>query len=106
MSSREFAEWAAYAQIEPFGPVRGDLRAGVVASVIAEVYRDPDKRSEPFTPAEFMPMFDWDAPVPGAASDFGPGPGHATPAPDPAVLFARLKAGLGLNKDEKGRGKG
>ena len=94
MSSREFAEWAAYAQIEPFGPVRGDLRAGVVASVIAEVYRDPDKRAEPFTPAEFMPMFEQD-------TGNGPEPGHATPAPDPAALFAKLKAGLGLNKEKR-----
>jgi hypothetical protein len=33
----ELAEWAAYYQCEPFGEERADLRAGIVASVIANV---------------------------------------------------------------------
>lgn len=31
---RLFLEWCAYFRVEPFGEERGDLRAGVIASVI------------------------------------------------------------------------
>ena len=34
---------------------RADYRAALVASVLANVNRDPKKRAEPFTPFEFMP---------------------------------------------------
>lgn len=30
---------------------------GILASVIANVHRDPDKRREPFKAADFMPKF-------------------------------------------------
>ena len=93
MSSAEFTDWVAYAQIEPFGQVRADLRAGLVASVIAEVYRDPKHRPEPFTPADFMPAFD---------TEPDPGPDLDRPPPDPDALFKKLKAGLQI----AGKGKG
>jgi hypothetical protein len=48
--------WRAYAQIEPFGEERSDLRAGIVASVIANVNRDP-KKGKAFNPQDFMPKF-------------------------------------------------
>lgn len=83
MSSAEFAEWVAYAKVNPFGLDRADLRAGIVASVIAEVYRDSKKRAEPYTPGDFMPVFDGGQEV-------------ESPPPDPAALFAKLKAGFGL----------
>lgn len=57
ISSRELTEWMAYAQVEPFGEERGDLRAGIVASTIANVNRDTKKRRKPFEPEEFMPKF-------------------------------------------------
>lgn len=85
MSSAEFAEWAAYAKLEPFGMARADFRSAIVASVIAEVYRDPAKRRDPYTPADFMPAFDGD-------------PAQEGPQIDPADLFAKLKAGLGLDR--------
>lgn len=53
MSSAEFAEWQAFAALEPFGPAREDERAGQVAAVIANVNRP--KGHEPFTPASFFP---------------------------------------------------
>ena len=31
------------------------MPAAVICSVIANVNRDPDRRAEPFTPADFMP---------------------------------------------------
>lgn len=50
--------WAAYYELEPWGEVRGDLRAGIVASVIANVNRDPKKKGQPFKPTDFMPDYD------------------------------------------------
>lgn len=31
------------------------LRAGIIASTIANCHRDPDVKRDPFTPADFMP---------------------------------------------------
>lgn len=58
VSSREFAEWLAYERLEPFGPERDDLRAALVAAVIANVNRDPKKRRKPYEVSDFMPKFD------------------------------------------------
>jgi hypothetical protein len=55
MSSAEFAEWLAFMELEPFGPGRDELRAGVIAAVIANVNRDSKRSSEPFVPADFFP---------------------------------------------------
>jgi hypothetical protein len=65
--SRELAEWQAYFRLEPFGEARADLRAGIIASTVANVHRDPRRR--PLTTRDFMPAFDEsDAPAspPGA----------------------------------------
>lgn len=56
MDSAQLAEWMAYAQLEPFGEDRADLRAGIVASVIANSNRS--KGQKPFTPQQFMPQFE------------------------------------------------
>jgi len=58
MSSREFAEWWAYYQLDPFGPERADLRNAALMALIAEMFRDPKKRGKPFEPEDFMPSFD------------------------------------------------
>ncbi len=58
MSSREFAEWLALYGMEPFGDARADLRSGIVASVIANVNRDPKKRRRPYKPEDFVPRFE------------------------------------------------
>lgn len=55
ISSAEFAEWMAYAQLEPFGGLQDDLRAGAIASTIANVNRDSDKTPRPFEPGDFFP---------------------------------------------------
>lgn len=34
MTSMELAEWEVFAELEPFGPAREDLRAGVIASML------------------------------------------------------------------------
>lgn len=56
IDSAEFAEWLAYHGLEPFGEERDDLRAGIVASTIANVNRG--KRAKAYKPEDFMPKFD------------------------------------------------
>lgn len=55
-TSRELTEWLAYLQLEPQGEERADLRAGIIASTIANVNRKKGTRA--FRPDEFMPKFD------------------------------------------------
>jgi hypothetical protein len=57
ISSRELSEWQAYYAMEPFGGERDDLQAGLVASTIANVNRDPKKRKQAYTPQDFLPKF-------------------------------------------------
>ncbi len=56
MTSAQFAEWMAYAQLEPWGEERADLRAGIIASTQANVMRG--KKGKPFKPQDFMPTFE------------------------------------------------
>lgn len=55
IDSDELTSWQLYAELEPFGEERADLRAGIIAAVIANANRDQKKRREPFTPRDFMP---------------------------------------------------
>ena len=43
----------AFERLEPFGAMHEDFRAGQIAAVVANVHRD--SKTEPFTPADFMP---------------------------------------------------
>jgi len=79
MSSREFTEWAAFGNLDPFGPARADLRMANQMALFAEVHRDRKKRGRPFSPAEFMFEFD-------PAERVEPEP------PDPATLWQRLRS--------------
>lgn len=56
VSSREFTDWQAFAELEPFGEERADLRAGIIASTLANVNRGRGTRA--FKPSDFMPKFD------------------------------------------------
>ena len=78
MSYAEFVDWLAYYQIEPFGGVRGDLHAALVAAIIANANRDPKKRRKPYTPGEFMP--DW-----WKGKEKAEGPAHV------ALLLAKMQ---------------
>lgn len=53
LSSRQWAEWQAFYQMEPFGDVKADWRAGMLASVLANVNRG--KGTKAFHPEDFMP---------------------------------------------------
>ncbi len=57
MPAELLGEWMAYAELEPFGQMRGDLQAGIVASTMMNIYRDRKKRSQPFKPADFILTF-------------------------------------------------
>lgn len=48
--------------MEPFGEERADLRAGIIASTIANANRDPKRRRKPYKPEDFMPKFAKDRP--------------------------------------------
>lgn len=56
MTSSQFAEWLAFARVEPFGEARADLRAGIVASTIANIHKA--KGRKPYSPQDFMPDFE------------------------------------------------
>lgn len=47
----------AFANIEPLPGCRADLLTGILASLLANLNRDPKKRGDPYTAAEFAP--DW-----------------------------------------------
>ena len=55
IDSRELSEWMVYYRLEPWGTEVDDWRAGMIASVIANVNRDPKKQNKPFQPTDFMP---------------------------------------------------
>ena len=84
MSAAELAEWAEFAEVEPFGSHYDDLRAGSMTSAIYNVNRDPQRRAEPFDPLDFCP---WNALMQ---------PDEAAPARplDPEALSAKLDAVL------------
>lgn len=56
ISSRELTEWRAYYGLEPFGEDRADLRAGIVASTMANVFRKSG--TKPYKAQDFMPRFE------------------------------------------------
>lgn len=54
LTARQLAEWEAYQQMEPFGEDRADMRAGIIASTIANVYLK--KGAKPLSALDFMPF--------------------------------------------------
>lgn len=54
MDSREFATWMAYYAIAPWGDVRADLRAGIVAATVAN--SNPYRKGRNARVEEFMPF--------------------------------------------------
>lgn len=58
MPYSEFLECWAYEQLEPFGEKGDYLRAGTHSALLANIHRDPKKRSEPYVPQNFIPDVD------------------------------------------------
>jgi len=57
MPWRVFVEWMQYAQVEPFGEERADVRAAIVATTVANCM-GREKGKPPFKLADFMPQFE------------------------------------------------
>ena len=53
MPATELAEWATFYESHPFGEFRADLRAGIVASVVAQTAGNRKAK-----PSDFMPRFE------------------------------------------------
>lgn len=58
MSSAQLAEWMAYEKLEPWGESRADLRAGIIASTFANIFRNKEKQRKPYNITDFMPSFE------------------------------------------------
>jgi len=56
MTSGAFAEWMAYSRIEPWGEDRDDLRIGILASMIANMFREKGKKA--YAPQDFILNFE------------------------------------------------
>lgn len=54
MRPSELHEWFAFYRIDPWGEGRGDLRSGIVASVVANANRG--RSGKTFTAMDFMPF--------------------------------------------------
>ncbi|MEO6147177.1 MAG: DUF4035 domain-containing protein [Sulfuriferula sp.] len=54
MSAAELSELRHFHDLEPLGGARGDVQAGIIASIIANVNRG--KNTDPFTVLDFMPF--------------------------------------------------
>lgn len=54
MDSHEFTEWMAFYTLEPWGAVRDDLRAGVLASTVANYAGKVRNANDPATPSDFF----------------------------------------------------
>lgn len=55
ISAREFAEYIAFWQLEPWGEEREDYRSALICAVLANVWRP--KGSRDYRPEDFMPKF-------------------------------------------------
>jgi hypothetical protein len=52
MTAVEMQEWMMFAAKEPFGEIRADIRAGIIAAAVAAL------KGRRTTPLDFMPFFE------------------------------------------------
>jgi len=89
MPAALLAEWMAFDQVEPISlGYRGDVGTGIVASLIANVYRDPKKRQEAYEASDFMPKYGPNSPAPFPEREVG-----EEPAPEEVWAKVRIWAG-------------
>lgn len=62
LSFSEFQEWCLYYEIEPWGEQRADLRNGIVAASIHNVYAAWIGVKQEAKPADFMPYIEESVP--------------------------------------------
>ena len=71
MDAEELTEWAAYAQLDPFGGLRGDYQAAIIASTVVNAQAGKTCTKV----KDFMPQF---------------GPPMPAPSMSPQEIHARL----------------
>ena len=54
LTSRQITEWMAYAELEPFGPLADDRRAGVIAAALTNTAFGRSKGAKTYVPADFF----------------------------------------------------
>ncbi|MET3431434.1 hypothetical protein ABIC71_000912 [Herbaspirillum seropedicae] len=54
ISSKEFAGWLAFYQLEPFGDLVADRRHAVAVQTFANAHRDPKHKPEPYQEHDFI----------------------------------------------------
>lgn len=69
MGASEFVSWQVFAGIDPIGDRRADMRTALIVAAVANTVRNPQKRSEPYQPSEFMPDY-WQAAANRAPQDW------------------------------------
>jgi len=55
IDSREISEWMAFAQVEPFGEERADIRSAIIACTMANSMRGKKQRA--YRIKDFLPKF-------------------------------------------------
>ena len=58
LTHSEFIDWCAFYQLEPWGENRADLRAGIIASTMTNLYASWVGSKTTTNPADFMPTFE------------------------------------------------
>lgn len=58
MSSHEFAEWMAFARLQPFGEWRDDWRMATLAATIVNVMTRSKESDKTYSAEDFMPDFE------------------------------------------------
>jgi len=69
MTAEEFGYWQVLYMREPWGDLASDLRAGIVASTIANVNRDPKRKPQPYVADDFVRGPAWQQEAPEEESD-------------------------------------
>ncbi len=57
LTAKQFAEWRAYAAIDPFEETRQDYRIASIVQMLANVNRDPKRRQTPYELEEMRLKF-------------------------------------------------
>ncbi len=58
LSYKEFRQWCAYYQIEPWGEYRADLRTGILAATVSNIFSAYAGTEQQAQPIDFMPYVD------------------------------------------------
>ncbi|RJP53628.1 MAG: hypothetical protein C4583_04380 [Anaerolineaceae bacterium] len=74
MTGQQLLEWSVYAEMEPFGEERADLRMGILAAATVNAMTRT-KESDPVAkPEDFLPRFGpTPDPSPNSENEFGEG---------------------------------